>query len=87
MTERHESTFLMTPADRPCDVGRVATCASGKLQSAFWREAWGFGALAAKCVPTPLAASTMRAGFKLVATKEHDEYGKRHRSGERGSSI
>jgi len=32
--------------------------------------------LAAKCVPTPPAVSTMRAGFKLVATKEHDEFGK-----------
>src|SRR5438552_14343908 len=33
-------------------------------------------ASATRCFPTPPAASTMRAGFKLVATKEHDEFGK-----------
>jgi len=47
------------------------------IAETFWCAAWGLdNALAVKCVPTPPAASTMRAGFKLVATKEHDEYGK-----------
>jgi len=53
------------------------TLLGGQLRRLFGCEAWGLdNALAAKCVPTLPAASTMRAGCRLVATKEHDEFGK-----------
>ena len=54
-----------------------STSANRRCGGCVWREAWGLdNALAGKCVLTPPAVSTMRGGFKLVATKEHDEFGK-----------
>jgi hypothetical protein len=66
--------FLLAQAVEPI---KKRTLLGGQLRRLFGARHGDLdNALAAKCVPTPPAASTMRAGFKLVATKEHDEFGK-----------
>src|SRR5262249_48081438 len=66
--------FLLTQAVEPI---KKRTLLGGQLRRLFGARHGDWVMLSQRSVfPRCLPASTMRARFKLVATKEHDEFGK-----------